>query len=79
MKVNDFEQGLEGLETAIGWMAEDHHDLAIGAIPRDPQDRRRRLDYLGAFAGNLKEICRAAAVLMERWEQLVIATQEARQ
>ena len=79
MKVDDFEQALEGLETVIGWMVEDHRDLAISAIPRDPQDRRRRLDHLGAFAGDLTEICRAAAVLMERWEQLVIATQEARQ
>ncbi len=79
MKVNDFERALEGLETVIGWMVEDHHDLAISATPRDPQDRRRRLDYLGAFAGDLTEICKAAAVLAERWEQLVIATQEARQ
>ena len=79
MKVNDFEGALEGLETVIGWMVEDHHDLAISAIPRDPQDRRRRLEHLGAFADDLTETCRAAAVLMGRWEQLVIATQEARQ
>ena len=79
MKVNDFEHALEGLETVIGWMVEDHHDLAISAIPRDPRDCRRRLDHLGAFAGDLTEICRAAAVLIERWEQLVIATQEASQ
>lgn len=79
MKVKDFEQALEGLETVIGWMVEDHHDLAISAMPRDPQDRRRRLEHLGAFAGDLTEICRAATVVMERWEQLVIATQEARQ
>ena len=79
MKVNDFEHALEGLETVIGWMVEDHHNLAISAIPRDPRDCRRRLDHLGTFAGDLTEICRAAAVLMERWEQLVIATQEGSQ
>ena len=79
MKASDFEPALVGLETVIGWMVEDHHDLAISAAPLDPHDRRRRLDHLGAFAGDLTEICRAAAVLMERWEQLVIATQEARQ
>ena len=79
MKVNDFEQALESLETVIGWMVEDHHDPAISATTRDPRDRRRRLDYLGAFAGDLTQICSAAAVLLERWEQLLVATQEAGQ
>ena len=79
MKVNDFEQALEGLETVIGWMVEDHQDLTISAIPRAPRDRRRRLDYLGAFAGDLTQICRAAAVLLARLEQPVLVTQEASQ
>lgn len=43
MKVNDFERALEGLETVIGWMVEDHHDLAISAIPRDTTAPSRAL------------------------------------
>lgn len=79
MTVNDCEQALDGLETVIGSMVEDHHDLAISAIPRDPHDRRRRLGHLGAFAGHITEIWGAAAVLLQRREQLVIATPEASQ
>lgn len=79
MTVNDFEQALKGLGTVTGWMVKDQLDLAISAIPRAPQDRPRRLGHLGAIAGDITEIWRAVALLMERWEQLVIATPEANQ
>lgn len=77
MKTNDFEQALDGLETVIGWLVEDHHDLATSAVPPEFQDRRRRLEYLCDFGRDLTQICSAAEVLISRLEMLADISQEA--
>ena len=70
MKAENFEQALEGLEIVIGWLVEDHYDLAISAIPPEIEDRRRRLEFLCDFGGDLAQICSAAMVVLKRWELL---------